>query len=151
MSVVFLLQHERKVRPGCSYVKTIGVFTREQNTRAAIQDLISQPGFRDHATGFTITPMRVDHPINIPDGADKLQFDATEPHTANVHVVVFERRPDDDCDSASCLGAFSSSSRGMSAIADLKRREPESWDRGLFHVVTYKLDRIHWAEGFGAG
>ncbi|MFF2084913.1 hypothetical protein ACFVVM_14135 [Nocardia sp. NPDC058176] len=60
MNSVFLLEHSYRTVDGVDEQKRIGVYASEEDARAAIDRLISQPGFRDHPDDFVIERYVVD-------------------------------------------------------------------------------------------
>ncbi len=60
MQTVYLLHHVHELPGGQEDVKLIGVFSTEDRARAAIDRLKTQPGFRDHAAGFTVDAYTID-------------------------------------------------------------------------------------------
>lgn len=57
---LFLLAHEYERPSGCEEVKVIGIYSSEQLAAAAIEQLMTQPGFRDWPDCFTVAPYEVD-------------------------------------------------------------------------------------------
>jgi homoserine kinase type II len=57
MKRVYLLQHERS---DDGDVKTLGIYSSEQEAASALDRLRGQPGFRDYPDGFTIGPYLLD-------------------------------------------------------------------------------------------
>jgi len=59
MDTVYLLQHVHIIDEDDEDVKDIGVYRTEEAARAAIDRLGTQPGFRDHPEGWSISRMRL--------------------------------------------------------------------------------------------
>ena len=61
---VYVLQHVHTVMAGeedeDEDIKLIGVYSTEDQARAAIARLSNKPGFRDHTDGFHITEQELD-------------------------------------------------------------------------------------------
>lgn len=57
---VFVVQHAHVVGDGTTDVKLIGVYTSEEAAREAIDALSSQPGFAEHAAGFSMNSRALD-------------------------------------------------------------------------------------------
>ena len=52
--VVYMLYHIYAKKNGDEQQKLIGIYTTDENAKAAIQRLSGQPGFKDHPSGFQI-------------------------------------------------------------------------------------------------
>lgn len=59
VETVFVLHHVHEAPSGEEDTKMIGVHSSEDEAKAAIERLKTQPGFRDHVEGFCITPYRL--------------------------------------------------------------------------------------------
>ena len=58
---VYLLQHRHELDgDDAEEVKTIGIYSTESNAEAAVQRLVTQPGFRDYPDDFVIDEYEVD-------------------------------------------------------------------------------------------
>jgi hypothetical protein len=57
---VYVLQHVHSLDDGDEDVKFIGVYSSQENARAAIERLSEAPGFCDAPTGFHIDEYQVD-------------------------------------------------------------------------------------------
>jgi len=55
MTHVFVVQHVHEAPDGDEDTKFIGVYATEEDARAAVARLSTQPGFREHQDGFHIT------------------------------------------------------------------------------------------------
>ncbi|MFE3547007.1 hypothetical protein ACFXK0_28935 [Nocardia sp. NPDC059177] len=60
MNSVFLLEHSYRDNSGGYEQKRIGVYASEEDARAAIARLITQPGFREYPDDFVIDRYVVD-------------------------------------------------------------------------------------------
>ena len=58
---IYVLQHTRVSDDGQENVKLIGVYSQRARAEAAVGRLISQPGFRDTPSGFSIDGYELDH------------------------------------------------------------------------------------------
>lgn len=57
---VFVVQHVHELKGDDEDVKLIGVYSTEENARAAVARLSLQPGFRESASGFHVDRYTVD-------------------------------------------------------------------------------------------
>ncbi|GAB4587052.1 DUF7336 domain-containing protein [Nocardia sp. IFM 10818] len=60
MDIVYLVNHEYELNEGEDEIKLIGVYSSEENARAAIERLRIQPGFRDLPECFVIHAYEID-------------------------------------------------------------------------------------------
>lgn len=62
MTVLYMLWHCYQPDPDVDHdeEKFIGIYSTEEKARAALEQLRTEPGFRDYPDGFYIHPQRVD-------------------------------------------------------------------------------------------
>lgn len=62
MTILYMLWHRYQPDPDIDHDEEtfIGIYSTDEKARAAMEQLQTQPGFRDYPNGFEIHPQRVD-------------------------------------------------------------------------------------------
>ena len=58
--VVYLLEHSYETADGCDHIKTLGIFSSQENAENAIQKYKELPGFREFLDGFFVDKYELD-------------------------------------------------------------------------------------------